>query len=65
MQTAHVPAVVAHVAAGVGNSRIAVLVVVAVEKPVAYSLASEEPLHTAGRGIQMTAGPQTMAAPLR
>lgn len=61
MQTAQVPAVAAHAAAVVGNSRIAALVVVvaaaAAEEPVAHSLASEEPLRTAGTGTQMTSGP--------
>ena len=62
MRTAQVPAVAAHAAAVVGNSRIAALVVVvaaaaAAEEPVAHSLASEEPLRTAGTGTQMTAGP--------
>lgn len=59
MQTAQVPAVAAHAAAVVDNSRIAALVVVAAaaEEPVAHSLASEEPLRTAGTGTQMTAGP--------
>lgn len=71
MRTAQVPAVAAHAAAVVGNSRIDALVVVvaaaaaAAEEPVAHSLASEESLRTVGTGIQKTGGLQMAAAPVR
>lgn len=69
MQMAQVPAVAAHVAAAVGNSRIAALVVAAAAaaavEPVAHLLASEEPLRTADTDTQETAVPQMAAVPVR